>query len=77
MEIAFLQAQISPHFFFNILNNVYYLIHINAEQAKKLLYSFCQFLRVKYKFDYRKAVFYSLKEELELVEAYVNLEKID
>lgn len=75
MEIAFLQAQISPHFFFNILNNVYYLIHINAEQAKKLLYSFCQFLRVKYKFDYRKAVFYSLKEELELVEAYVNLEK--
>ncbi len=76
MEIAFLQAQISPHFFYNTLNNIYYLMDQNISMAKTLLVNFCNFLHVKFKFDYTEAVFCSLKEELELVQAYVEIENI-
>ena len=76
MEIASLQAQISPHFLFNVLNNIYCLMNTNLELAKKLVLNLCEFLRVKYRFDYRKQVFYSLREELDMVKAYVELEKV-
>ncbi|SHK49170.1 7TM diverse intracellular signalling [Hathewaya proteolytica DSM 3090] len=76
MEIAFLQAQIAPHFFFNVINNIYYMMDSNVDLAKKLLISFSDFLRVKHKFDYRKTVFYTLREELELVNAFVDIENV-
>ena len=76
MEIAFLQAQISPHFFFNVLNNIYYLMDTDGRLAKWLLIHFCNFLRVKYKFDYRKMVFYTLEEEIEFVKSYVIIENV-
>ena len=76
MEIAFLQAQISPHFFFNVLNNIYYLMDTNESLAKWLLIHFCNFLRVKYKFDYRNKVFYTLGEEIEFVKSYVIIENV-
>lgn len=34
-ELAFLKNQISPHFFFNSLNNIYALIDIDGDQAQK------------------------------------------
>lgn len=34
-ELAFLKNQISPHFFFNSLNNIYALIAIDADKAQK------------------------------------------
>ena len=76
LEIAYLQAQISPHFFFNVLNNVYYLIDTDLSSAKLLLVQFNKYLRVKYKFDFRKNVFYNLSEELDLVQAYIDIERI-
>lgn len=74
MEIAFLQAQIAPHFIFNTLNNIYCLMDESIEKARMLTLDFCDFLRVKHKFDYRNDVFYSLKEELSLVESYIKIE---
>lgn len=76
MELAFLQAQISPHFFFNVLNNIYYLLDTNPPMAKNLLIQFNAYLRVKHKFDFRNCIFYSLKEELDLVQAFVNIERV-
>ncbi|WP_372752493.1 sensor histidine kinase [Labilibaculum sp.] len=34
-ELAFLKNQISPHFFFNALNNIYALIAIDGDKAQK------------------------------------------
>ncbi len=34
IELAFLKNQISPHFFFNALNNIYALIAIDSEKAQ-------------------------------------------
>ncbi|MCX7922575.1 MAG: histidine kinase [Clostridia bacterium] len=76
MEIAYLQAQIAPHFFFNTLNNIYCLMDESLPKAKNLILSFCDFLRVKHKFDYRKNIFYSLKEEIDLIKAFVEIENV-
>ncbi len=76
MEIASLQAQISPHFLFNILHNIYYLMDTNAKTAKDMLMCLSDFLRVKYRFDYRTYTLYQLREELDLVNAYVELENV-
>ncbi|MGB8453564.1 MAG: histidine kinase [Anaerocolumna sp.] len=74
MEIAFLQAQIAPHFFFNTLNNIYCLMDQSVPKARSLILDFCNFLRVKHKFDYRENIYYTLKEELDLVKSFVKIE---
>lgn len=74
MEIAFLQAQIAPHFFFNTLNNIHNMMEVSVTKAQELIVDFCDFLRVKHKFDYRKNPMYSLREEIELLQAYVRIE---
>lgn len=74
MEIAFLQVQIAPHFFFNTLNNIYCMMDTCQEKAKSILMDFCDFLRVKYKFDYRTEVYYTLEEEADMVAAFVRIE---
>lgn len=74
MEIAFLQAQIAPHFFFNTLNNIYNMMETSVTKAQALILDFCDFLRVKHKFDYRKNPMYSLREEIELLQAYMRIE---
>ena len=76
MEIAYLQAQISPHFMFNTLNNVSYLMTKDVSKAQTLLLQFCEFLKVKHKFDYRKHVLYTLAEELDFLKSYVAIENI-
>ena len=76
MEVASLQAQISPHFLFNILHNIHCLMDTNRDMAKRLLICLSDFLRVKYRFDYRTYNLYELKEELDLVNAYVELENV-
>lgn len=76
MEIASLQAQISPHFLFNILHNIYRLMDTNVNMAKNMLMCLSDFLRVKYRFDYRTYTLYQLMEELDLVKAYVELENV-
>ena len=76
MEIAYLQAQISPHFMFNTLNNVVYFLETDPKKAKKLLLSFCDFLKVKHKYDFRKQVFHTLLEELDFLESYIAIENI-
>lgn len=74
MEIAYLQAQITPHFFFNTLNNVYTMMGENVADARKLLFEFCSFLRAKFKFDYRQKVSCSLKQEIDLITSFVEIE---
>ncbi|MCR5829169.1 MAG: histidine kinase [Lachnospiraceae bacterium] len=76
MEIAYLQAQISPHFMFNTLNNVSYLMDNDVPKAQDLLLRFCDYLRTKYKFDFRNRTEYTLEEELDFLSNYIYIENI-
>jgi two-component system LytT family sensor kinase len=44
-ELALLKNQISPHFFFNTLNNIYSLISINTEDSQKAILKLSKLMR--------------------------------
>ncbi|MEN6350080.1 MAG: ATP-binding protein [Syntrophomonas sp.] len=73
-ELAFLQAQIKPHFLYNTINTVVSFSRYDGEQARKLLINFSNYLRRS--FDFKGlSQFVTLKHEMELVRAYVEIEK--
>ena len=74
MEISYLHAQIAPHFLFNTLNNLYVLMSMDLDKAKDLLMNLSEFLKVKYKFDYKKFDDYKLGNEVEFLKSYTNIE---
>lgn len=44
-ELKFLKAQINPHFLFNCLNNIYFLINKENKEARQYLIKFSEMLR--------------------------------
>jgi len=67
-----LQAQINPHFFFNVLNTIIATSRSNPNRARRLLIHLSEFFRKALK---SKASLISLKEEMEFVNNYLVLEK--
>lgn len=73
-EIAFLQAQIRPHFLFNALGVISALTLTTPQKARELIFNLSSFLRNSFDFSVSEEMV-PLGRELELVEAYVSLEK--
>ncbi|HBE76545.1 MAG TPA: hypothetical protein DDW65_02000 [Firmicutes bacterium] len=73
-ELAFLHAQIKPHFLYNALNTIVSFCWTDAEKAGQLLLALSDYLRGTFNFNNMKSLV-SLEEELELVQAYITLEK--
>lgn len=67
-----LQAQINPHFFFNVMNTIIATSRSNPNRARRLLIHLAEFFRKVLK---SKAALISLKEEMEFVNTYLVLEK--
>lgn len=44
-ELAFLKNQVSPHFFFNTLNNIYSLTEINTKEAQNAILQLSKLMR--------------------------------
>ncbi|WP_219223069.1 sensor histidine kinase [Pedobacter antarcticus] len=44
-ELSFLKAQINPHFFFNTLNNIYALTHVDVAKSRKALHMLSRMMR--------------------------------
>lgn len=44
-ELSFLKAQINPHFFFNTLNNIYALTHVDVDASRKALHKLSRMMR--------------------------------
>lgn len=73
-EMAFLQAQIKPHFLYNALNTIIAVCPGDSDQAVNLLLELSQYLRGSFGFQNLDQLT-PLSKELELVKSYLNLEK--
>lgn len=73
-ELAFLQAQIKPHFLYNALNTFVSISRYDVDKARNLITEFGNYLRRS--FDFKDlSQLAPLKNELELVRAYLEIEK--
>ena len=73
-EMAFLQAQIKPHFLYNTLNIIIALSQIDPEKTKDLLIQLSDYLRASFDFQNRESLV-MFKKEMALVESYLFIEK--
>ncbi|MNI19530.1 Sensor histidine kinase YpdA [compost metagenome] len=73
-EMAFLQAQIKPHFLFNALNTMIALLPIDPDKTTQLLNQLSRYLRGSFDFHNRDHLA-PLHRELDLVNAYLYLEQ--
>jgi LytS/YehU family sensor histidine kinase len=73
-ELAFLKNQISPHFFFNTLNNIYSLISINQEDSQKAVLKLSKLMRyLLYESEHGDT---KLSSEIEFMNNYIDLMKL-
>lgn len=75
MEAAYLQAQIHPHFLFNTLNSLLALSEIDLEKMRSLGEALTSFLQISFTYLNTDELV-ELSHELELVEAYLYIEKV-
>lgn len=73
-EVAFLQAQIKPHFLFNSLSSIMSLQKTNPHKAYELLQHLSEFLKHSFYVDSSKE-YIGLESELEIIQSYVFIEK--
>ena len=73
-ELNFLKSQINPHFLFNSLNSVYFLIDKNNREAREALHKFSEMLRYQlYEMGGDKI---PVEKEIGYLEDYVDLQRL-
>lgn len=73
-KMAFLQNQISPHFFMNTLNNIHALVDIDTEEAKESIIKLSKMM--DYMLYESQTANISIKQEMEFIRSYVDLMKL-
>lgn len=73
LELMHLKSQVSPHFFFNTLNNLYGLIDKDTAQAKQMVLTLSEMMRYSL-YDGQKE-WVSLEDELKYISNYIDLHK--
>lgn len=73
-ELALLKSQINPHFFFNMLNNLYGLIGKDSRKAQELVLKLSDVMRYSIYEGDREVV--SLEEEINYLNNYIQLHKM-
>lgn len=73
-ELNFLKSQINPHFLFNSINSVYFLIDKENQPARESLHKFSEMLRYQlYEVNGSRV---PIEKELRYLEDYVHLQKL-
>lgn len=73
-ELAFLKNQISPHFFFNTLNNIYSLISINTKDSQEAVLKLSKMMRyLLYESEVGET---RLSNEIEFMNNYIDLMRL-
>jgi two-component system sensor histidine kinase ChiS len=73
-EMAFLQAQIKPHFLFNAFTTIISVSYTDVRKAQALLGDLSDYLRGSFDFQNRERLV-SISKELKLVDCYLKIEK--
>ena len=73
-ELAFLKNQVSPHFFFNTLNNIYALIEVNSNDAQEAVLKLSKLMRyLLYESEHGET---QLDSEINFMNHYIDLMKL-
>jgi two-component system, LytTR family, sensor kinase len=73
-ELKFLKSQINPHFLFNSLNSVYFLIDKSNKEAREALHKFSEMLRYQlYECGGERI---GIEKELVYLQDYVDLQRL-
>ena len=73
-QIAFLQAQIKPHFLYNSLNVIATLCRLDGEKARELILDLSSYLHHTFDFN-NLSPYIPFEDELEFIQAYVSIER--
>lgn len=72
-ELAFLRSQISPHFLFNVLNNITALARLKSDELEPTVLKLSSLMRyMLYETDEDKVI---IKNEVEYLQDYIDLQK--
>ncbi|MFZ6013313.1 MAG: sensor histidine kinase [Bacteroidota bacterium] len=71
VELLHLQSQVSPHFFFNTLNNLYGLVEKDSKKAQQLILKLSDMMRYSIYEGQKETV--TLEEEVEYLNNYIEL----
>ena len=74
MELRFLKSQITPHFLFNALNNIYSLVYTKDENAPQSVLKLSDMLR--YVIVDCQVDLISLDKEIKYIDAYLDLQQM-
>jgi len=69
-ELQFLKSQMSPHFLFNSINNIYSLVLMKSDNAPEALMKLSELLRYTLYNCHDKVL---LQQEIEAIESYIDL----
>ncbi len=69
-----LHAKVNPHFLYNSLNSIAGLALVDGEKTKKMALSLSRYF--KYSMNREARDFISIKEEIEMIMTYLDIEKI-
>ncbi|MFT6705849.1 MAG: two-component system sensor histidine kinase AlgZ [Flavobacteriales bacterium] len=73
-ELMHLKAQVNPHFFFNMLNNLYGWVDKDSEKAKELILKLSDMMR--YSIYEGQKDWVTLKDEIDFLTNFVELHKM-
>lgn len=73
-ELMLLKSQVSPHFFFNMLNNLYGLVNKDPKKAQELILKLSDLMRYSIYEGKKQTV--TLSEEIEYLKKYIELHKM-
>ncbi|MFZ4861905.1 sensor histidine kinase [Sphingobacterium sp. Mn56C] len=73
-KLSALQAQINPHFMFNVLNHIHILIQTDSTLASSVLLQYADILR--YQLEKIESESISIQEEVNFMKNYIEVEKL-
>ena len=73
-ELAYLKAQVNPHFLFNVLNSIYALALKKSDKLVDAISKISDMMR--YNIEESQKRFVSLNQELDYLEDYINIQKL-
>ncbi|MDT0553938.1 sensor histidine kinase [Urechidicola vernalis] len=73
-ELLHLKSQVNPHFFFNMLNNLYGLVEVDSKKAQELILKLSDMMRYSIYEGEKETV--TLKEEVDYLKNYIELHKM-